>query len=53
MIKSSSIEKQGGCSRKLESGSEGVLKLRNRFGKLLEAAPDAMAFVDRDAKSVQ
>jgi len=52
MIKSGSTKKQGGRSRKLESDSEGVLKFRNRFGKLLEAAPDAMAFVDRNAKIV-
>lgn len=52
MIKSGPIEKRGRRSGKLEASNEGVLKLRNRLGKLLEAAPDAMACVDSNAKIV-
>jgi PAS domain S-box-containing protein len=52
MLKSGPIEKKGWGSGKLESGSEGVPKLSGRFGKLLDAAPDAMAFVDVNAKIV-
>lgn len=52
MIKNSPAEKQLRRSLKLRAGGGGVLKLRNRFGKLLDAAPDAMVFVDADAKIV-
>jgi PAS domain S-box-containing protein len=52
MIKSGSIGKQSLCSGKLESGGDGVERLSNRLGELLDAAPDAMALVDRNTKII-